>query len=275
MSIFKDKVAIITGAASGIGKALGEELARRGSRVILTDIKKDQVNEVAENIQRTGGKAGAFRLDVSDFDAVHNLVRNTASENGRIDYMFNNAGIAVGGEVRDISIDDWRKFIDINLYGVVNGVQSVYPTMVKQGYGHIVNTASVEGLVPFPGTVSYVATKFGVVGLSTALRLEGKNLGVKVSAVCPGYIKTAIFHDSKMVNLDREKVLKHMTSIPGFTPEQCAVAVLRGVERNQAIIVVTGMAKIMYLLQRVSPKFMRWFMHWSYARQMREARIKE
>jgi len=274
MTIFNAKVAIITGAASGIGRALGEELARRGSRVVLTDVKKDQVNEVADKIQKTGGDARAFTLDVSDFDAVDNLVTDTVADYGRIDYMFNNAGIAVGGEVRDITIDDWRSVIDINLYGVVNGVQSVYPVMVKQGYGHIVNTASIEGLVPFPGTVSYVASKFGVVGLSTALRMEGKELGVRVSVVCPGYIKTAIFYDSKMVNTDREKVLKHVTSLPGFTPDECAVAVLRGVERNRSIIVVTKIAKFMYLLQRFSPRMMRRFMLWT-SKPLKEARISD
>jgi NAD(P)-dependent dehydrogenase (short-subunit alcohol dehydrogenase family) len=270
--MFKEKTIIITGAASGIGRALGEELARRGSRVVLTDIKVEQVNEVAGKIQKAGRDAKAFSLDVSDFDAVNNLVNEIAADYGHIDYMFNNAGIGVGGEVRDVSIEDWRNVIDINLYGVVYGVHSVYPIMVKQGGGHIVNTASIEGLVPFPGTVSYAASKFGVVGLSTSLRLEGKELGVNVSVVCPGYIKTSIFGDAKMVNLDCEKVLQHIAKMPGITPDECANAILRGVERNQAIIVVTKMAKFMYLLQRFSPKLMRWFQRMA-SKPLKEARI--
>lgn len=144
--------------------------------------------------------------------------------------MFNNAGIAVGGDVRDIDIDAWRKVLDVNLNGVVHGVASAYPIMVKQGFGHIINTASIEGPVAFPGTASYVASKHAVVGLSNSLRLEGEDLGVKVSVVCPGHIKTAIFNDSEMVNIDRKKVLEYVAKIPGITPAQCANVILKGPE---------------------------------------------
>jgi len=253
MNIFNDKVIIVTGAASGIGQALSEELCRRGAHVVLTDWKEEKVCSVADAVPATCGHASSVYLDVTDFDAVKALVDDTVKKYGRLDYLFNNAGIAVGGEVRDIGIDAWRKVLDVNLNGVVHGVASAYPIMVKQGFGHIINTASIEGLVAFPGTASYVASKHAVVGLSNSLRLEGEDIGVKVSVVCPGHIKTAIFNDSEMVNIDRKKVLEYLAKIPGITPAECAKVILKGVEKNKGVIVVTALAKFLYLLQRISP----------------------
>ena len=121
MGIFKDKIAILTGAASGIGRALSEELTRRGAVAVMADVQTKQLEEVVESIIKAGNKAKAAGLNVTDFNAVKALVEDTAVQHGRLDYIFNNAGIAVGGEVRDCSIDDWRNVLDVNLIGVVNG----------------------------------------------------------------------------------------------------------------------------------------------------------
>lgn len=268
MKKFNDSIAIVTGAASGIGRALGQELARRGALVIMADIQRELLEEAVGSITQAGHKAEAVALDVTEFQAVKELVENTAARHGRLDYIFNNAGIGVGGEVRDVSIDDWRDVLNVNLFGVVNGVAAAYPLMVDQGHGHIINTASIEGLIPFPGTVSYVTSKYGVVGLSNALRVEGADLGVNVSVVCPGYIKTAIFHTSKLIKMDREKMLKSLPDRFGIMPEECASVILRGVERNKAIIVVTGLAKVFWWLHRINPGWILWMMR----RKIREAR---
>lgn len=272
MNPFKDKVVIITGAASGIGRSLAEELCTRGAHVILTDRKEDQVCSVSGGISSTCGSASPVCLDVTDFDAFKKLVDDTLSSYGRLDYLFNNAGIGVGGEARDITIEDWRNVLNVNLNGVVHGVAAAYPVMVKQGFGHIINTASIEGLVAFPGTASYVASKHAVVGLSNALRIEGKDLGVKISVVCPGHIKTAIFNDSKMVNIDRKKVLEYVARIPGITPAQCAREILKGVEKNKAIIVVTVFAKLLYAIQRISPNLAMKLMLYD-IKHLRNARV--
>ncbi|RJP84561.1 MAG: SDR family oxidoreductase [Desulfobacteraceae bacterium] len=278
MSIFRDRVAIVTGAGSGIGKAVAEALCQKGAKVVLADYKEETVKAVAAAINmKTGGKTGsaqAVRLDVTDYDAVKKTVDDTVNTLGRLDYMFNNAGIAVGGEVRDTNIDDWRAVLNVNLFGVIHGVDAAYPVMVRQGFGHIVNTASIEGLVAFPGTAAYVASKHAVVGLSNTLRIEGRELGVKVSAVCPGHIKTAIFNDSKMVNIDRKKVLEMVAKIPGITPEECAREILKGVEKNTGVIVITALAKILYMLQRLSPDLAMKLMSLDMKR-MRNARIKK
>ncbi len=273
MTQLKNRVAIITGAASGIGRALGAELAQRGATVVMADVQKEMLGEVVASITQEGLKAEAATLDVTDAEAVRALVGDTAAAHGRLDFMFNNAGIAVGGEVRDCALDDWRCVLDVNLFGVIHGVAAAYPLMVKQGFGHIVNTASIEGLVPFPNTVSYAASKFGVVGLSSALRIEGADLGVKVSVVCPGYIKTPIFQNSKMIKLDREKLLATLPERFGITPEKCAKEILRGVERNQAIIVVTGFAKILWWLYRIHPGILHRIMRRDIQKSRKEIRI--
>jgi len=163
----------------------------------------------------------------------------------------------------------------VNLYGVVNGVASAYPVMVEQGFGHIINTASIEGLIPFPATVSYAATKYGVVGMSHSLRVEGADLGVKVSVVCPGYIKTAIFETSKMIKIDRQKMLAELPDRFGISPEECAQVILRGVERNKATIVVTGFAKVLWLIHRISPNLIIWLMKKRLRKSRAEIRIED
>src|SRR5262245_52643624 len=134
------RVAVITGGASGIGWALGEELALRGVEVVLADLQADLAEEVAAGIRREGGRATAALLDVRSHASFQELVRDTVRRAGRIDYFFNNAGIAVGGEIADYAIEDWDDVIDVNLRGVVYGIQAVYPVMIAQRSGHIVNT---------------------------------------------------------------------------------------------------------------------------------------
>ncbi len=275
MDRFQDKVSIIAGGTSGIGRALGEELAQRGARVILAGRRIALAKEIAQNLQAGGYNAEAAGLDVTQADAVRELVQQTYDRYGRLDYMFNNAGIAVAGEVRDVTIDHWRDVLNVNLLGTVNGVNASYPVMVKQGFGHIINTASIEGLIPLPGSVSYVTSKYGVVGLSNALRMEGADLGVNVSVVCPGYIKTEIFHKMKTVRIDRRKMLQLLPKRLGMSAERCSQKILRGVERNKAIIVITGHAKILWILHRINPGLIFWIVRQYSKRSRDELRIEE
>jgi len=249
--MYRDKVVLLTGAASGIGRALAGELVRRGAVVVLTDSQAGPLQDATDQLCRAGGRASAALLDVTDAEAVKRAVDETAARHGRLDYLFNNAGIGVGGEARDLSLRDWQEVLDVNLHGVIHGVVAAYPLMVRQGFGHIVNTASVAGLFPLPGEISYTASKYGIVGLSHALRAEAADLGVKVTVVCPGKIETPIYRTSRLVKYDRDKVLSLWP--PGITPEKCARLILRGVERNRATVVVTALARSMWWVQRVSP----------------------
>ncbi len=272
MEIFFNKNAIVTGAASGIGRALSQELARRGAKVILADINSDLLKETAKSITVAGHKGKAAVCDVTDFAAVEKLVGDAVSDCGRLDYIFNNAGTCIIGEAKDHSYDDWCTVIDLNLYGVVHGVAAAYPTMVKQGFGHIVNTSSLSGIVPVAGEIAYTTSKYAVVGLSEALRVEGKLHGVKVSVVCQGLIKTPLYDTTKMLKLDRAKLVKSLPK--AISPEKCSHHILRGVERNKAIILISPITKVFWRLQRLSPGLARWLIGVMTKRSLRIAMIQ-
>ncbi len=255
MNIFEDKVAIVTGAASGIGRALCEELAARGARVVATDVNHEALETAFSQMKPSKHSVQTARLDVTDHAAFRQLIQDTAAREGRLDYLFNNAGIAIAGEIRDLEIAHWLKVLDVNLNGVIYGSVEAYKLMVQQGFGHIVNMSSMEGITAFPGTVSYVVSKFAVMGLSQSLWIEGTDLGVKVSVVCPGFIRTPIFETSPVVNADREEFLKSLAPYEKFSmsPEECARVILKGVRKNQLLIPVTGLVHVLWRLVRLSP----------------------
>jgi len=254
MNAYRNKVAIITGAGSGIGRELAMQIARRGGVVVGCDINQENITAARDAINNTcAGSMTALTVDVTDYDAVKETVDGAVASHGHIDYMFNNAGIGIGGEARDIAIEDWRAVLDVNLYGVVNGVAAAYPVMVEQGFGHIVNTSSFSGLVPLPGHVSYTTSKYAVIGLSHSLRMEAAPLGVKVSVVCPGRVETPVFESAKMVNYDREKAMKIVNSAPGMSTEECVRHILRGVARNEETIIPSGYVKHLWRLERAGP----------------------
>lgn len=254
---FQGAVAIITGGASGIGRALGEELARQQAEVVLADLQIEVAEEIAASIRSAGGKARAMRLDVTDFDAVQTLVEQVASSAGRLDYLFNNAGIVIAGEAQHYEIQDWNRVIDVNLRGVVNGVQAAYPIMRRQKFGHIVNTASIAGLLPMTGLLSYSVSKHAVVGLSTCLRVEAAALGIRVSVLCPGAVETAIVGGGKfgkvLQPLPPEVQRRLWEQGRPISPERFARAAVAAVARNKAIIVVPWWWKIFWWMYRLSP----------------------
>jgi NAD(P)-dependent dehydrogenase (short-subunit alcohol dehydrogenase family) len=250
MNKFKNKIVIVTGAASGIGRALCEELGRAGAVLIMADIQRDGLAQLASKLAENGARAEAAYLDVSRAEDVQALIDKVVSEHGRLDYIFNNAGIAVAGEVRDLSIDHWRRIIDVNLWGVIYGAHAAYSVMIKQGFGHIVNTASLAGLVGSPTMIPYSTTKFAVVGLSTSLRAEAEAFGVKVSVVCPGFIQTGIFDAATYVQSSQKELLA-MLPFKLMNVNDAARVILRGVARNKAIIVFPFYGRLLWWLQRV------------------------
>jgi NAD(P)-dependent dehydrogenase (short-subunit alcohol dehydrogenase family) len=255
MDIYKDKVAFITGAASGIGKALAQELSRRGAKMILTDLNQEILQETLEGIKASGGQASGQVLDVTDYEEFEKQIKQVVETHGRLDYLFNNAGIAIAAEMRDLEIEHWRKVIDVDLHGVFHGSLAAYKLMVEQGFGHIVNLSSIEGMIPFPSNAPYVASKYAVLGLSQTMWVEGAALGVKTSAVCPGFIRTAIFDVSPMINIDREKMMAQYETIEklGISAEKCARVILKGVAKNKPVIPVSGLAHVIWRLCRLIP----------------------
>lgn len=270
---FRGAVAIVTGGASGIGRAIGEDLAQRGADVVLADLQAEVAEQVAEGIRRSGGSATAVDLDVTRFEAVEALVEKTVNRAGRVDYMFNNAGIAIGGETSSYRIDDWRKVLDVNLNGVVHGVQAVYPLMIRQGFGHIVNTASVAGLLPMPLGVSYATTKHAVVGLSKSLRVEAERRGVRVSVMCPGVIRTPILtggvHGRLQFPMTKELALAMWERLRPIEPQVFAKAALNAVARNKQVIVIPRWYGAICTVFRLSPSLELAFSRKSFADTVR------
>jgi len=255
---FAGAVAIVTGGASGIGRALGEALARRGAWVVLADRQVDLAQEVATRIREGGGRATAEDLDVTDFPAMNRLVQNTFQSAGRLDYVFNIAGIGIVGEARYYELEDWYRVLDVNLRGVVHGVQAAYPIMLRQGFGHIVNMASGAGLWPSPFVVSYCTTKHAVVGLSTSLRIEAAAAGVRVSVLCPGAVRTPALtgearYGKVLPPITPEVLQKLVERQRPMRPERFAEQALRAVAKNRAIIVIPSWWRIAWWLNRLSP----------------------
>ncbi|MBV8178537.1 MAG: SDR family oxidoreductase [Mycobacterium sp.] len=257
MEHFENAVAIVTGGAMGLGEALCEELGRHGATVVVADIDGDAAGQVARRLEERGAAAVASRVDVADEAEVAQLIQRTVAEYGRVDYMINNAGIAIGGDCRDLSIQQWRRVLDVDLLGVVYGTVHAYQVMARQGHGHIVNISSLSGLIPQPGNSAYCTSKHGIVGLSLSLRAEGADLGVKVSAACPGDMKTKIYDNMVVVNMPREQVatLSRRTHylMPQMTAQDAARVILRGVGRNRPLIVFPVAVQVIWHLYRRFP----------------------
>jgi NAD(P)-dependent dehydrogenase (short-subunit alcohol dehydrogenase family) len=260
--IFEGATAIVTGGASGIGRALAVGLAKRGSEVVLADLQIELAEEVASEINLSGGKAKAVKIDVTDFSAMERLIQDTVQHTGRLDYLFNNAGIGIGGGVNLYGIEDWNQVIDVNLRGVINGIQAAYKIMITQGFGHIVNTASMAGLMLGPGNVAYTTTKHAVVGLSESLRIEAAEAGVRISVICPGVVGTPILEGGgrfgkMLIDIPPEKVRRMWERVRPMPPDIFAEKVLNGVAKNKAIIIVPSWWKLFWWINRLSPSLDR------------------
>ncbi len=211
MTSLAGKQALVTGAGSGIGAALCRALAGAGAEVVCTDIDEDAA-------ARTAAALGArsARLDVTDAAAVQAAVDGVVERAGQLDLMFNNAGIVWGGDTELLTLEQWNAIIDINVRGVVHGVAAAYPQMIRQGHGHIVNTASMAGLAAAGQLTSYVMTKHAVVGLSMALRSEAAAHGVGVLAVCPAAVETPILDKGAVGGfVGRDYFLRRAGGVPG------------------------------------------------------------
>jgi NAD(P)-dependent dehydrogenase (short-subunit alcohol dehydrogenase family) len=250
------KIAFVTGGASGIGAALARKLVDKGAEVWIADRQVGLAEELAQHLSSVGGKAHGIELDVRSYPSFERAVAEAVQLSGRIDYLFNNAGIGVGGEVDSYTLDDWNDVIDVNLRGVVHGIQAVYPIMMRQHAGHIVNTASMAGLITTVGQAGYTATKHAVVALSKTLRLEAEHHGVQVSVLCPGVIRTPILTGGQYgrhKGVRDEDLLRLGEALRPMAPDTFAERALRAVLRGDAIIVVPAWWKALWYLERLSP----------------------
>lgn len=256
---YTGKVALVTGAGSGIGRCLTNELASRGAVVVASDSDVDSATETAA---AHGESVTAVRLDVTDAEAFATAVGSVIDEHGRIDLVFNNAGIGgVPSEVRFLDTEHWESVIDVNIRGVINGVTAAYRTMIEQGDGHIVNTASAAGLVPAPMLTPYSMTKHAVVGLSLSLRSEAAGHGVRVSVLCPGALETPILDVTPDPDLAKvpgywiPDLRRYLGRLAGICdPGDFARYALDRVAENKATIVFGRRARFLCRAYRALPR---------------------
>ncbi|WP_220453989.1 SDR family oxidoreductase [Nocardioides immobilis] len=247
--------AIVTGGGSGIGAALVRALVAEGAYVVCADLDLDAASSVAAAAVGPG-TAVARRVDVTSAAEVRAAVDDVVADHGRIDLMFNNAGISLLGDTEDLTLDQWNAIIDVNLRGVVHGVHAVYPQMIAQGGGHIVNTASMGGLMAAGLLTSYVMTKHAVVGLSLALRTEAASRHVGVTVVCPAAVDTPILDKGELGPVrGRDYFLKGQGIKRPVDPDHLARKVLAAVAANRAMVVEPVQARIAWRLGRLSPAF--------------------
>ncbi|MAN61081.1 MAG: short-chain dehydrogenase [Parvibaculum sp.] len=259
---YKGAVAIITGAASGIGKALAWELAARGTQLTLIDRQEDALSAIAAELKERGADVLHFVADVRDVEALEKIVEDTNAQFRRLDFVFNNAGIVVEGPFADHSLADWDRIIDINLKGVINGIFTALPVMQQQGFGHIVNTASLAGLIPVPRLAGYTATKHAVVGLTRVLRSEENVTGVRASVVCPGRVRTPILSGGKYgrVTSETQARLAEEGAAPrgAVEPDVFAQRMLRQIAKNKSVIIEPATVRRVASIGRHFPQLVDW-----------------
>lgn len=255
MSPFVGKVAVVSGAASGIGRALCEALCAQGAVVYAADIRRDELLKV-EREAKGMGSVRAVLLDVTNHGDFARALSRVLEEQGRLDLVFNNAGIGVVGDFRRIDLADMRRIVDVNLWGVVFGTKAAYDIMTRQGCGHIVNIASSAGVMPVPMQSVYAMTKHAVVGLSRSLRAEAATYGVNVSIVLPGLVRTSFFRDAKVVgDYDYEREMRELP-IRSITPQNASEYILAGVRANREIIAFPASNRLVLWLFRCFPRLM-------------------
>ncbi|BBM86796.1 SDR family NAD(P)-dependent oxidoreductase [Candidatus Uabimicrobium amorphum] len=252
MKYFYDKIVVVTGAGSGIGKAVCQILGKETSAIVIAidinyDACKKTIQEINQNLQQ------AFACDVSDFDHFSQVIEKIYARFLRIDILFNNAGIGIAGEIKSLNIDDWYRIIDTNIKGVIHGTHLVYQKMLQQKQGHIINIACLAGLIPFPDVTVYSMSKHAIVGFSCALAFEAAKYGIRVTMVCPSAVDTEIVHNSKYVGMSEEFVEQMWRKIPKMSPDRFVFLMLRKVARGKKVILLPFSSRFVWWLYRLCP----------------------
>lgn len=254
---FRDKSALVTGGASGIGLAIARQLQAAGARVTLADLDgraRTAARELTDT-NHSNQPVSAVDLDVRDRAAFHEAVDRIRQDQGTLDLLFNNAGVTLGGSTDRMSADDWDRVIDVNIRGVVHGVEAAFPAMIEQGSGQIVNTASGAGLMAAPFTAGYSMSKFAVVGLSNALRPEAAMHGIGVTVLCPGMVETPILDQPPTEGsgaLTPRAYLETMGLRP-ISADSFARTALAAVAKNKPLVVTPANLRVGWAFSRYAP----------------------
>ncbi|MFW6113466.1 MAG: SDR family NAD(P)-dependent oxidoreductase [Actinomycetota bacterium] len=259
---FAGKIVLVTGAASGIGRGVALAFARAGADLVLVDLEGERLCETAALVEGAGSRCLVKRVDVSSRMEMEAMAEGVLSDWGRVDILVNNAGVGVGGELVNIPIEDLEWIVGINLMGEIYGTSLFLPQMIERGEGHIVNVASLSGLVLLPFHLAYTTTKFGLTGFSTALWAEVRRHGVGVTLVCPGAVKSNIMEHTRTYagGKRQEEATERFGRLlqeRGKSPGEAAVFILDSVAGNKFLCLMGFEAYLLYYLTRLSPGFMR------------------
>ena len=262
MSSFEGKVAVITGAGSGIGRALALNLAEKGAKLALSDIDTEGLAETVRQAQALGAHVKSDRLDVAEREAVLAYADAVVAHFGTVNQVYNNAGIAYNGDVEKSEFKDIERIIDVDFWGVVNGTKAFLPHVIASGDGHIVNISSLFGLIAVPGQSAYNAAKFAVRGFTEALSQEMliAEHPVKVTCVHPGGIKTAVARNATVADNEDQQTFAEFFDkrLALHSPEMAAKTIVNGVAKGRARVVVGWEAKAVDVLARiVGPSYQR------------------
>lgn len=255
ISSLQSRKCFITGAASGIGRAVAEAAAVEGADLYLTDINAPQLEIVVKELRRKGGRVTLFRaLDVADYEAVKAFAADIHAGHGSMDVVMNIAGVAVWGAIENLEHRHWRRTIDINLMGPVHVLECFVPPMIQAGRGgHVVNVSSAAGLFGLPWHAAYSASKFGLRGISEVLRFDLRRHGIGVSLVCPGGVNTGLVNTVDIQGVDMNdpevKALKQRFTRHATTPEKAARAILKGIRSNRYMVFTSPDIAVGYWFQ--------------------------
>lgn len=249
---------LVTGGGSGIGLAVAAEAASRGAVPLLVDINPEALATAEATVRRQGHGVHAFRVDVTDIEAVRELRRALRESSLSPDVLVNCAGITLVAHVTSTEHEEWKRIIDVNLMGTVNVIQTFLPDLLKKSSGHILNIGSIDGLVPIPGQSAYCASKFAVTGLSEVLYYDLKPQGIGVTLVCPGYVNTPMARSHPVKDLPLrfrgwEKVARLLEAFSS-RPEKIASRALDGVEKGRFLVIPGLPSRLMYHYRRLFPR---------------------
>lgn len=252
-SRFPGTTAIVTGAASGIGAEIARQLAAAGAFVLATDVAESPLRSVVDSITEAGGSARAMMVNVAESSDVERAVDAVVADFGKLDYMVNNAGVGIFGEVESVSLDEVDTIVDVNLRGVLYGVGVAYRQMLRQGFGHIISTASAAGLVPVPAQAHYTATKHAVVGLHKALALEAADTGIQTTVFCPAWVESSMFDTATMYGTLSGSDPRKAVPIKPLATDAAVRRLLHGVQRGRRFVITPFYGRLGWWLERLCP----------------------